>query len=779
MTELQTETTRAPKPGTTRLKLAMVTNIPVPYRLPVYENLANDPAIDLCVYFFSGREPDRHWTLKTGRFPHIFLREKFISFRERYIHTNVDIWGKLREFQPDVVITTGFNPSHLMAFLYARLHGARHIAMTDGTYLSEKKLSLVHRVVRRIVYAGSRAFLGPSEGAFQLYRSYGIDPKRVFKSHLCADNAAFYTTPYPDKKFDFIFCGRFVGIKNPLFAIDVALQTSKRLGRRTSLLFVGSGTLESQMRKAALAAADYVDCEFAGFADQALLPGLYSSARIFLFPTLWDPWGVVANEACAAGLPVLVTPVAGSAGELIRHTENGFVLPLELERWTDVAVQLLSDRTLYRSMSLRSLELVQDYSYANAATGIINAVAASTQDEPYPVNFPGGYRVRRKVVIIQRRMTHYRVPLFELMREQLRLAEIELIVVYGDPTPAERERNDEGQLAWGTYVPCVYLLNDRFCWQNAQAVVSDADLVIVAQENKLLFNLVCGVLYKKIKMAFWGHGRNFQATHTDSWSEYVKRWLLVRTDWWFTYTELSAKVVVGDANFSPERVTVLNNSTDTHSLADDLAVLTSADVQIARTSFGIGGGTIGIMIASLHADKKIDFLFQAVLRIRQRVPDFELVIVGDGPMRPVVLDQASRAGGWVHWMGARTGREKALLLKMAKIMLNPGMVGLGILDSFIAKVPLVTSDYKYHSPEIAYLENGINGLMTPDDVAGYADVVVDLINDEALYRKLQSGCDRCAELYSMSQMVGNFCEGIERCLNLDKSELYSAGSRAA
>src|SRR5450759_3968948 len=110
----------------------MVTNIPAPYRLPVYEHLANDPDIDLCVFFFSGCEPDREWELEVSKFKHVFLREKFMSFRGRFIHTNPDILGKLGAFRPDVVVTTGFNPTHLLAFAYARWAGARHVTMTDG-----------------------------------------------------------------------------------------------------------------------------------------------------------------------------------------------------------------------------------------------------------------------------------------------------------------------------------------------------------------------------------------------------------------------------------------------------------------------------------------------------------------------------------------------------------------------------------------------------------------------------------------------------------------------
>lgn len=356
------------------MRVAIVTNIPAPYRIPIYDLLATKDGLELCVFYFAGREPDREWDIAQGKFSQVFLDEKYITVNGRFIHFNPDIWKKLKAFNPDVVVTTGFNPSHLIAFIFAKLNGARHICMTDGTLASEKKLSFAHRLVRHFVFGKSTAFVGASDGSFALFQSYGISSKSTFKSHLCANNAAFFSSPSVEKRYDFIFCGRFVAIKNPLFAIEMGQQVSQRLGRQVSMLFVGSGDMETAMRTASAASAQDVLCEFSGFARQDELPGLYGSARILLFPTLWDPWGVVVNEACAAGLPVLVSEHAGSANELVRNGENGYVLPLQIETWADAAVRLLSDEHLYRAMSARSIELVQEYSYENAALGIVNAI---------------------------------------------------------------------------------------------------------------------------------------------------------------------------------------------------------------------------------------------------------------------------------------------------------------------------------------------------------------------------------------------------------------------
>lgn len=362
-----------------RVKVALVTNIPAPYRVPVFERLARRSDCELHLVYCSGSEPDRDWQLPEGAYQQHYLKERFLSVRGRFIHVNPDVGAVLRRIGPDVVITTGYNPTHLLAFCFAWVRGIPHVAMTDGTVRSEATLSGVHRLLRRWVLGASRAFVGPSEGAFALFAQYGVPRNRVFRSHLCADNAAFERQPPVDKVHDLLFCGRFVPVKNPMFAMEVAHGVARQLGRRVSLAFMGSGELEAEMRAQAATLEDDVDVRFLGFAQQHELPARYGAARVFLFPTSWDPWGVVANEACAAGLPVVVTPEAGAAGELVRNGVNGVVLPLELDAWVAACATLLRDPARAAALGQQGRELVKQYSYEAAAQGLWDAVACAVK----------------------------------------------------------------------------------------------------------------------------------------------------------------------------------------------------------------------------------------------------------------------------------------------------------------------------------------------------------------------------------------------------------------
>jgi glycosyltransferase involved in cell wall biosynthesis len=361
------------------LKIALVTHHPPSFRIPIFQKIGGTADVALQAIFCGERTPNRQRELPQMGFDHVFLKEHYHRPGSNFTNNNPDVIGVLKRLAPNVIITTGFNPTFLYAFGYALAKSIPHVPMTDGTVISENSLSWRESLIRRLVYSRSRAFIAASYGGLRLYKSYRVNPESCFQSCLCIDNNAFAPCDVErHKRFDFIFCGRIEEVKNPLFALDVAAAVAQRLGRRTSILFVGSGTEEENLRKAAACLSALVEAEFHGFATQDELPGLYQSARIFLLPSRWDPWGVVANEACAAGLPVIVSPHAGVAGELVQDGENGFVCRLNPILWAERASSLLVGEDTYRRFALRSSELASRYTFERAAAGVVDACRYAT-----------------------------------------------------------------------------------------------------------------------------------------------------------------------------------------------------------------------------------------------------------------------------------------------------------------------------------------------------------------------------------------------------------------
>ena len=367
------------------LRLAIVTNIPAPYRVPVYNRIAAEPGIYLLALYAARTEPDRQWDLQPFEHPHAFLKPSMVERAGRYIHSNADVWPALAAFKPDVVLTTGFNPTHLYAWAYTLLHRCHHVAMTDGTLDSEASLGRLHRLVRRLVFATSASFVAASQGGGRLFQSYGVPASRIHYSPLCANTAVDWSQATgSERDIDLLFSARLVPPKNAGFALALAHNVAVRLGRSIRLALLGSGPLEAKLREQARALGGAVDVIFAGQVAQADLPHWFQRARLFVFPSSRDVWGVVANEACLAGVPVLVSPHAGVAGELVQDGLNGRVLALEPQLWADAAVQLLTDPALHARMARAAQATVQDYSFENAALGIIDAARQAQAPQAAP-----------------------------------------------------------------------------------------------------------------------------------------------------------------------------------------------------------------------------------------------------------------------------------------------------------------------------------------------------------------------------------------------------------
>ncbi|MDP3464763.1 MAG: glycosyltransferase [Sulfuricurvum sp.] len=363
------------------MKIALVINIPAPYRIPVFEKLAEYLGDDFLVVFAARSEPNRSWNIKELKFNHLFLNENITEKKDgfNYVHNNIDVIKQLKIFNPDTIITTGFNPTHLYAWMFAKLFGKKHLTMTDGTIATEKHLSWLHKIIRRIVFSTSHAFIGAGKQSLALYKSYGIPAQSIFQSHLCAGNERFQNQNSFDKRsYGLMFSGQFTERKLPFFFAEIAKKVSL-IRPDIRVLILGSGPLKESFLKQL--ENDRIDYTYPGFVSQEELPRYYSDTKLFLFTTRLDPWGVVANEALASGTPVLVTPHAGLANDLIMDGENGYILETNSDIWTERIIAILDDQKQWQRLSNNAIESVSTYTFENAAKGILNACNyANTQN---------------------------------------------------------------------------------------------------------------------------------------------------------------------------------------------------------------------------------------------------------------------------------------------------------------------------------------------------------------------------------------------------------------
>ncbi len=366
-----------------------------------------------------------------------------------------------------------------------------------------------------------------------------------------------------------------------------------------------------------------------------------------------------------------------------------------------------------------------------------------------------------KVLIIQKSLPHYRLTFFEGLRRFLLTKGVELSLAYGNGNKEDQKKQDLVKLDWAIpYENEVFsVAGKELYWQPLLHLVADFDLVVVEQANKLLLNYMLMVRKKKngFKLAFWGHGiaENIGVSKT---SKLWKQRLFHQADWWFAYTRGVADLL-SRFGIDPSIITVVQNAIDTKKLQADFEAGSQVELDLIKETYNIKGNRLGIYCGGIYEEKRSAFLLDAVIAVREQIADFEFIVVGAG-CEDFYWKNAALAYPFIHYLGPQFGAQKAALLKLSDVFLCPGLVGLAVLDAFVTQCPLITTDYRYHSPEVDYLEHGYNGLITDNTLDDYVQEVVALLEDEQRLNEMKTACAISAAKYSIEHMVDNFGKGI-------------------
>jgi glycosyltransferase involved in cell wall biosynthesis len=374
------------------------------------------------------------------------------------------------------------------------------------------------------------------------------------------------------------------------------------------------------------------------------------------------------------------------------------------------------------------------------------------------------------VVIIQQSLLRYRGAFFQELRDQLAASGIDLRLIEARPRE-QNDRGDELELSWAESAPArlIPLLGREAVWQRVLGVAAEADLVIVEQASRLLINyvLLARQMVGGTKLAYWGHGREFDTEQPDPLGTRLKEMTSKRVHWWFAYNELAAEAV-RRLGYPADRITDVRNSTDTEHLRRLLDDGERYEQQAMLGRLGLRGGCVGVYMGAMDPVKRLDFLLEAAQRVRADVPDFELVLVGGGPESASVAERASQFN-WMATCEPLFGREFAQLLSLAELILIPGGVGLTVVDSFAAGIPLITSSSGRHRPELSYMTSGSDGLIVDDggEASIYAAHVVELLRDDTRRRQLAQAARLTGDTLSVADMAGRFVDGIHMALELE------------
>lgn len=301
------------------------------------------------------------------------------------------------------------------------------------------------------------------------------------------------------------------------------------------------------------------------------------------------------------------------------------------------------------------------------------------------------------VAITQPYVPAYRVPLFDELSAQLAQKHLQLLVVSSAPAGRQSLRGDASTGEWNVVVPSRQVPVGRWQLSLRQLPIRAVNADILISELEALNFVAWRDTVRKRPTVLWGHGKGF-VNQAGKLSDRVESVLASRVEHVMTYSESGRRHVLAHSRLGESCVTAIGNSTDSASLRGFMNEVGGAG-RLAGSEFA------AMYVGGLDASKRIDFLLNAYSHAVQIEPRFKLTIVGRGDDEGLAVDAARRFSG-VSYVPEARGADLAALAAGVSALWVPGRVGLVAVDALAMGLPVHTTNFENHAPEIEFLSEG-------------------------------------------------------------------------
>jgi len=308
---------------------------------------------------------------------------------------NPGLWTLIRDGHFDAVLICGYYfASAWIALAAAKCYGTPALFVSDSHSLQSWRAQSgwkvrIKKILLQRIFSLVDAVVVSSSGGIEYLKSLGFPEDRVVLAPSAVDNkwwtgqaakvdrnAARAAWGIPAGSSVAFFCGKLQRWKGPLDLLEAFALANVP---NSYLSFAGDGPERSNLerRAAELGLTDRV--RFLGFLNQSQLPSAYCAADLFVLPSLFEPFGLVVNEAMLCGLPVAVSDRVGARFDLVRPDENGFVFPAgNVEALAAILRQILQDPERRAHMGAAARHRMETWSpreYADSFVRAVNLVA--------------------------------------------------------------------------------------------------------------------------------------------------------------------------------------------------------------------------------------------------------------------------------------------------------------------------------------------------------------------------------------------------------------------
>lgn len=369
-------------------RIAFLTEIISPYRVPflnAFYSLAAARKHLFKAFFLRQSESRRSWEIEKENisFPFAVARSLLLQRTDgepRYF--SFGLLRELKKFNPDIIITGGFHQLfYWRALLWARGGGKKAFLFCESFKRPGPDIFLA---LKKLYVRLCDGYIAPGSYSKQYLLSLGAKNSGITVVPNAVDNDYFINEKERLKGSKALlakslglhgkilfYAGRIVKEKG----IDRLFKAHENISKSYApleLVLAGSSAQLERYKKA-FGAKRSGNIHFTGSLSRKELARYYAAADIFVFPTQYDPWGMVVNEAMLSGVPVAASVKSQAAQELIIDGENGFLFSNDKEM-EDKITALLKDEKLSENFSRKAYMAASRITANEMAEGFLKAV---------------------------------------------------------------------------------------------------------------------------------------------------------------------------------------------------------------------------------------------------------------------------------------------------------------------------------------------------------------------------------------------------------------------
>lgn len=368
-----------------------------------------------------------------------------------------------------------------------------------------------------------------------------------------------------------------------------------------------------------------------------------------------------------------------------------------------------------------------------------------------------------RVLIVQPAVPPYRRPLFSGLARHV---EFDLWLA-APMDPVDPYPESEGSIHFWALTSRDFAGGLATSYRGAALPVEmgPGDVLVVPGNPRILtiFPLIRAARRRGVGVVWWG--QSWSAT-SRSWRAALRRVMMRRlADVWLLYTEAEVQFLVAKG-FPVDRLFFTNNTIDETAVDAAIAAWDEARLRGFADAEGLTDRKTVLFCGRLTPKSEVGLLLEALPALLARIPEVQLLIIGDGDLRGALERRAAELGlsDRLRLLGALHGEELlAPWFLSSACFAYPGAIGLSLNHAFAYGLPVVTHDNpRQQMPEFAALTAEKNGLLfRQHDQISLAETLAELLADEQRCRTLGENAFRTVRgPFSMERMVANFAAAI-------------------